>query len=254
MKEKSTPETNRNIFKFFEGLEDNAAFGFTIDETGRFVPVKKTCYTLFSGDLYPFVVFEEELSALNQYCFETAETLERNRLLAEEKLAAYRASEENDSPDGYCTRYELILSAEGKLFLWETIYWHAAQHLTTLLYAFLERTLHKIALLMKETSKEQPTNKPKDRLLSKLEQYLSKIFEDSDTLFAAAPEKKDVLEAARRLRNSTMHGGSFIQNPVNGDFEEERPALPFCLVEWIDTISYILWRAEAEYRRQTPIL
>lgn len=248
------------IYDFFKGLEDNAAFGFTIDEAGRFVPIKEPCYTLFCGDCYPFVVFEEELSALNQYCFETAETLKRNRLLAEEKLAAYRASEENDSPDGCCTRYELILSAEGKLSLWETIYWHAAQNLTALLYAFLERSLHKIALLIKERASEkqsavQSIEKTKSgRLLAKVEQYLSQIFENEEELFASSPEKKDILEAARRLRNSTMHGESFVQNPIHGNFEEERPTLSFCLVEWIDTISYILWRAEAEYRRQTPIL
>lgn len=254
MKEKSISETEQNIRIFFEGLEDNSAFGFTIDPKGHFVPIKTPCYTLFSSTLYPFVIFEEELSALNEYCYETAETLKRNRLLAEKQLEDYRAADENCSPDGNCTKYELVLSAESEFAMWETIGWHAARHLTALLYAFLERALHTIALLMKEASKEQPVQKPNGRRLSKVEQYLSKIFENAETLFAAAPAKKDVLEAARRLRNSTMHGESFRQHPIHDDFEEARSALPFTLVEWIDTVSYILWRAEAEYRRHTPLL
>lgn len=50
---------------FFEGLEHSSAFGFLLDEQGKFVPVKETCYQLYESDYYPFAEFADELRALN---------------------------------------------------------------------------------------------------------------------------------------------------------------------------------------------
>ena len=50
---------------FFEGLEHSSAFGFLLDEQGKFVPVKETCYQLYESDYYPFEEFVDELRALN---------------------------------------------------------------------------------------------------------------------------------------------------------------------------------------------
>lgn len=46
---------------FFEGLEHSSAFGFLLDEQGKFVPVKETCYQLYESDYYPLQNLADEL-------------------------------------------------------------------------------------------------------------------------------------------------------------------------------------------------
>lgn len=224
---------------FFEGIEDNSAFSFTLDEVGRFVPVKMTVYTLFCGEIYPFVAFEQELASLNQYAFEVSRILEKRWREAACRLEKYRREDPSLS-DLLCTPFELRMGAEDNLDMWETIAQDASRQMTALFYSFLERALHRTCLLIdRRPGEERPRY---DRSKSKIVQYFSILFgEEWETRSLLDSENLKILEMARKVRNDTMHGA--YEDAEN----RETRSLPFRLTELIDAVSYFLWAAEKAY-------
>ena len=90
---------------FFEGLEHSSAFGFLLDEQGKFVPVKETCYQLYESDYYPFAEFADELRALNDYCFLIAQAVNQEKERANQELIQTRAKPEKEFP-WLCSLYQ----------------------------------------------------------------------------------------------------------------------------------------------------
>lgn len=235
------------ICDFFEGIEDNSAFSFTIDDSGRFVPVKEPSYSIYAAEMYPFDIFENEMYAVNQYCCEVAQIVRRNYAAAKERLAYHRETEKEVGADGMCTKYELIMGAQSNVYMWQTIIENTACHLIVLVYSFLERALHKVFLLMQEDAGASTYPKEKNSRV-KIYRYLESIFGvDADVLFQASPRYMEILEDARRIRNRAMHG-SFLHNDQNDDYDEIRTNPSFRLIELLDTVSYILWMTEREYQ------
>ncbi len=238
-----------DVRKFFEGIEDNSAFCFTIDNNGNFVPVKEPSYSIYTGEIYPFVIFEEELYSINQYCYEISQVLFKNYDTSKEKLENYKDLNENYSLDGMCTKYELVMEAENKLYMWGDISESAVYHLIVLIYSFIERALHKIFLIFQENGNRQGMLTENNKTSkAKIYRYLEFIFGTSASdIFKDFPKSFEILENARKIRNSTLHG-SFLNNEINDDYEEVRISPSFSLTELINTVSYILWITEKRYK------
>ena len=138
---------------FFEGLEHSSAFGFLLDEQGKFVPVKETCYQLYESDYYPFAEFADELRALNDYCFLIAQAVNQEKERTNQQLIQTRVKPETEFPWlAPFTKTELLIGLEGESDQWEWAASISRAHLVILLYSFLEKTLKYLSEWFQEES------------------------------------------------------------------------------------------------------
>lgn len=130
---------------FFCGLEHSSAFGFLLDEQERFVPMKETCYHLYESDCYPFIIFADELRAINDYCFLIAQAVSQEKERANQALTQTRAKPEKEFPWlAPFTKNELLIGLEGENDQWEWAASISRAHLVILLYSFLEKSLKEV--------------------------------------------------------------------------------------------------------------
>ena len=229
---------------FFDGIEDNCAFCFIPDENGKFVPVKETKYHLFESDIYPFVIYEDELRALNQYCYETAQTVKRYIDDAADSFQSYARMDESEFDTEKFTKYEMMMSCQEETYLCERIAWHSSSHMVALFHSFLERALKKLWTdLFSEREKAAPA--PESHV--KLYKFIERIFGIPISEFGCqSPEIYQQLEMVRKYRNQVIHG-QFRTDGVNEEYEEGNELPPFRLIELIELVSSVLDLVELQY-------
>ena len=198
--------------EFFDGIEDNIAFSYTINENQELVPIKKCHYHLFNSNIYPFVIYEEELGSLNQYCYEITQIVKSRFHQAVREVAEYKNTDGRLTANKNFTNYEMLLGSQHNMYLWQEIAWHSACHLTVLLYSFLERALKKLYYdLFKETT--ATLHLPKGT--AKIYIYLAHIFQlHIHEWRQQEPNIYHLLELARKVRNGFVHG-NFQKNSVD---------------------------------------
>lgn len=208
--------------EFFEGLESNDAFSFMIDEnTDFFIPVKETNYHLFESNIYPFVVYADELRSLNQYCYQTAQSVKWYVKDAVENLQG-------------C---DMIDQQMDQLYLCERIIWHSSSHMVTLLYSFLERSL-KVFWTDMFCKDKSSSNFTKSKV--KLYAFMEKIFNLSVEEFGEQyPDIFQMLDCVRIYRNKVIHG-QFMNNEANDIYEEVWELPSFRMFEVLEMVSDIL--------------
>ena len=229
---------------FFNGIEDNSAFYFTFDENHNIVPVKEPDYHLFESSIYPFVIYHDELRSLNQYCYETAQTIKKYIGSVVSNFQRYAAMDESEFRTWDFTKYEMMMSCQGEMFLCERIVWHSSSHLVTLLYSFLERALKKLWTdMFLEHSKSAVSSKSNVKLYV----FIERIFSVSiDEFGQKYPDIYQRLETVRKYRNQVIHG-QFRTNEASDEYEEINELPPFRLIELIELISSVLDLVEWEY-------
>lgn len=236
---------------FFKDIEENHAFCFTMDEKGRFVPVKEPKYHLFESDIYPFLIFQEELSALNQYCYETAQSVKRYVAGAMDNFQWHRDREESYLTFPIFTKHEIMLSCIEEMYLCERMVWHSASHLVVLLYSFLERAIKKIWMDMFCEDEKKIVFSPSH---VKLYAWIEKIFCMSiHELSEKYPDIYQQIDLVRKYRNRIVHGMfKFVED--NEEYEEVKELPPFQLIELIELISTTLDLVEMEYLAKTNLV
>lgn len=200
---------------FFEGLEHSSAFGFLLDEQGKFVPVKETCYQLYESDYYPFAEFADELRALNDYWFLIAQAVNQEKERANQELIQTRAKPEKEFPWlAPFTKTELLIGLEGESDQWEWAASISRAHLVILLYSFLEKTL----------------------------KYLSEWFQEESIL----TQKK----SSRKIRNQFAHENLEGDLPaLPEELSAEKASHKLKLVELIDVVGKVLKLTEEVYEK-----
>lgn len=190
---------------FWEGLEESSAFSYTYNEKGEPVQASRTLYSLFTADGYPFVVFEDELRAVNDYCCEAARAVRKRYITAKEAVREHKEHPAGrQDPWISFTPYEVLMGLETEQKAWEWLYCDILEdHLIELLYAFAEKCLKRI---WRETGEKKPPAAGAARR-PKLLRYLCAITGVQESQLAAElREAFQVLEAARRRRNQFAHG------------------------------------------------
>lgn len=235
---------------FFEGLEHSSAFGFLLDEQGKFVPVKETCYQLYESDYYPFAEFADELRALNDYCFLIAQAVNQEKERANQELIQTRAKPEKEFPWlAPFTKTELLIGLEGESDQWEWVASISRAHLVILLYSFLKKTLKYLSEWFQE---ESILTQKKSKGEPKLYSYLYAILGiDKPKFYEQYREIAEILDASRKIRNQFAHE----------NLEGDLPALPeelsiekashkLKLVELIDVVGKVLRLTEEVYEKE----
>lgn len=107
---------------FFKGLEDRSAFSFYFDDSGKAIPVKETDYIIYEGDIFPMVIFGDELRALNDYCYKIVTVAEEEQANIKERLDYYIKEERNPSAEyTEFTPYEMQISLKEQQNQWNWI-------------------------------------------------------------------------------------------------------------------------------------
>lgn len=107
---------------FFKGLEDSSAFSFYFDDSGKAIPVKETDYIIYEGDIFPMVIFGDELRALNDYCYKIVTAAEEEQANIKERLDYYIKEERNPSAEyTEFTPYEMQISLKEQQNQWNWI-------------------------------------------------------------------------------------------------------------------------------------
>ena len=229
---------------FFANIEDNGAFCFSFDDNHKIIPNKDTKYHLFESDIYPFIIYHDKLRSLNQYCYETAQTIRRYISEAINTYKTYIATAESEFYTEPFTKHEILIGCQEEMYLCERIVWYSSSHIVTLLYSFLERTLKKlwtdIFLEKIQTSILSKSN-------VKLYVYIEKIFGVPVSEFSQKyAEIYRKLEIVRKYRNQVNYG-KFRIGEFNDEYEEVNELPPFQLIELIELISNILDLVELKY-------
>ena len=163
--------------KFFDGIEDNNAFCFVLEDGFRFVPAGEPGYRLYMGEAYPFVILADELRALNQYACETARAVQNYVGERENSFAEWEALPEDACDRLGCTKVELLLSCEQERALCDQLAWQAAGQLLCLLYSFLERALKRLRAEL-FAGEAPPLPRSRVRLYAELEGVFGSTMED----------------------------------------------------------------------------
>jgi len=237
---------------FFEGLEHSKSFSFMINDNGNMVPKKDVQYTLFEGEYFPFVLFAEELHAINDYCYTVINSIESECGKANEEVIKQRKEQRSDDVFFRFTSYEMLMGLEEDLYTWRWIYDITAAHLVVLLYAYLEKTLKYIYKWYVEEKIIKPSSNNKKT--PKMFKLIYNILETNKRDFIqTAPEIYNILENARKMRNNFAHDNL---EGKNLDFHEdyiyaERSFMPtFKLTNLFDAITLILFNVEKIYIRK----
>lgn len=235
---------------FFENLEDSSAFSFYFDSTGKPVQVKNTDYILFQSEMFPMLLFEDELRALNDYCYKivTAVTEELNEI--QERFDYY--SKDNLSFSGHMefTPYEMQMSLQDQQSQWEWITDVTTGHLAILLYSFLEKTLKYIYKWFIE-EKIITTQYKKKR--PKVYFWLYNILEIDEEIFQERyREVHNALEEFRKIRNNFAHDNLEGVERESEDYIYEKRMLKSSvrLIDFITSISIILYEIEKIYKKK----
>lgn len=239
----------RNIkLDFFDDIEDNSSFSFIFDDNDVLIPVKETKYHLFSGDIYPFAIYNDELEALNQYFYETVQIIKYSLNEAFENFEKYHSMDERKFDTTLYTKYEMLMSCEHIIYTWKRIAWYSSSHFIVLLHSFLERALKKLLTDM-FSENEKKIYSPKKKI-AKVFLCIERIFDMSiDDFSKKYNEIYQQLVVFNEYRNKTVHGEFKINksNNENNVYEEVYDFPPFKLIEIIDTISTILDMVEWQY-------
>lgn len=189
---------------FFENLEDSSAFSFYFDEEGKPVQVKDTDYIIYKGDIFPMIVFADELWTLNDYCYKIVTTTEKELENIKERLDYY-IKEEQEPSIRYIefTPYEMQMSLEAQQSQWKWIADVTAGHLVILLYSFLEKTLKYI---YKWFTEEKIITLKYNKKKPKIYFWLYNILEmDEEKFQEKYGEVYDILDECRKIRNHFAH-------------------------------------------------
>lgn len=240
---------------FFENLEDSSAFGFCFDNAGKPVQVKKTDYILYEGDIFPLILFSDELRALNDYCYKIVIATGEELTNIKARMDYYRKEERKDSfkYSGF-TVYEMQMGLEMEQNQWEWVADVSAGHLVILLYSFLEKTLKYIykwfieeKLIMPKYTKKKP----------KVFFWLYNILEMNEETFQERySEVYRILDQCRKIRNQFAHDNLEGAEESDEDYIYERRELKmdFRLVDFITIISIILYEIEKTYKDKQGII
>ena len=236
---------NNMKFVFFDDIEDNIVFSYIFDEDGVFVPFKTPKYNLFYGMRYPFTEYEEEMKALNQYCYEVAQIVKIRYNSSLDDLEKYKNLDSYYFWGKEFTQYEMVMSCKHEIYLWENIVWHSVCHIVSLLYSFLERALKRLWIdVFKPNAIEENKHK---KGIAKIYYYIECIFNMSiDDFSEEYCELYNQLEIIRKYRNEYIHG-NFEYNDINNDYEEIKIFPPFKLIEFLNTITKVLDMVEWQY-------
>lgn len=236
---------------FFDNLEDSSAFFFYFDDVGKPVQVKNTDYILYEGDIFPMVMFGNELRALNDYCYKIVTATGEELTNIKERLVYYSKEEQRFSFD--CmefTPYEMKMLLAIEQSQWEWIADVTAGHLVILLYSFLEKTLKYV---YKWFAEEKLITFRYMKKVPKVYFWLYHILEvDEKTFQEQYRDVYSILDKCRKIRNHFAHDNLEGVEEPDKDSVYERKELQesFRLVDFITIISIIFYEIEKVYKEK----
>lgn len=236
---------------FFENLEDSNAFSFYFDKKGKLIQMKKTDYIIYEGNMFPMVVFGNELRALNDYCYKIVTATKEDLANIRERLDNYIKKEQDPSLRyEEFTPYEIQMSLETTQDQWKWIADVTAGHLVILLYSFLEKKLKYIYGWFTEEKIITLKYKKKN---PKVYFWLYNILGmDEETFREKYKEVYDILDKCRKIRNHFAHDNLEGAEKSDEDYIYEKRELQasFRLVDLITSISIILYEIEKAYLKK----
>ncbi|MGI6012190.1 MAG: hypothetical protein ACOX8H_11970 [Ruminococcus sp.] len=231
--------------KFWDGLKHSSAFSFAFDGQGKTVQAEETEYFLYEAGSFPFVIFEEELHALNDYCYMLATQVEREAQRQRERKKEMEIQRQDRSIDD-----EWLMSAESERGKWSWLSDITIPYTVILLHSFLEKTMKYIFDVF---DKE---NRFTDRPLIKrpyLYSWICSVLGMSKKEFEREyPSVFCILDECRKIRNNFAHE-SLEGVRLDGDYAyEERKLDPsFRLIDFISAITFILHETEKMYEKNS---
>lgn len=238
--------------KFWDGLKHSSAFSFYFDKNGKCIQAEETDYILYEGDIFPFTVFGDELHALNDYCFGIVKQVKdeiewysnRKNEISEESYAFIEKEHE-------VTNYELLMEIESESYKWEWIADITSAHLVILVYSFLEKTMKYVHKIFKEDGRITVNSGVKRPYLY---MWICNIFGKTEDKFRIEyADIFDVLEECRKIRNNFAHDnleGIERDSEQNYEYETRKLASSFRLIDFISTITLILYEVEKIYKKE----
>jgi hypothetical protein len=231
---------------FFDGLENSSAFGYTLDDNGKLIPVQQVNYSLWDAEYFPFVVLGDELQSLNDYCYIIKNAIQSEFEKAIEDVDAHKCvpKDFNHEYHGF-TPHEVLLGLEQEMYKWQWLKDITATHLIILLYAYLEKTLKYICRLFFEEGIIKTKRKSKD---DKLSNYISIIADaDIENRILNVQDKLNLINEARKIRNNFAHDnleGFDLDEEADYIYDNRALVPPFKLIVFIDAIANILKTVE----------
>lgn len=237
--------------KFWDGLKYSSEFLYFTDESGKLIEPEEAGYRLYDSDLFPFIVFADELQSLNDYCCRIVEAVEQE--LDEWSESCTEVMENGVKQPGLFTEQEFLFGIEYEKHKWEWISGITSAHLVILLYSYLEKTVKYIYKFLKQSNivlQKQALKRPY------LYSMLYNIFGKSEKEFRAEyTDIFNILEECRKIRNRFAHDNleGAERNEEEDYIYEVRKLEPvFRLIDFISAITDILYKIESVYERAVP--
>lgn len=236
------------MVNFWNGLKHSSAFLFTFGDHGEVVQKDKTDYILYESNVFPFVIFEDELKALNDYCYTAAQVVgQEKQAMTDEKDKVKRLVESgNFKGTSAFTGYEIMLGLNDEERKWEWLSDITIPHMIILLYSFLEKTVKYVYKIFREEKRivyYSSIKKPK------LYKEIYSILGLSEENFKMQnPEIFRILEEARRIRNNFAHDnleGAETESDYAETVRKQEPS--FQLIDFMSAISFLLYKMEEIY-------
>lgn len=231
----------KNNIGFFEGLKQSEAFGFTMNQSGEFIPIDNPNYCFYDGSTYPFVEFADELKSLNDYCYAVSQLIHKKRTQSGEAVEKQRrkSGKFEDFGAGF-TSAEIMMGLEDEDFKWGWLSDITGAHLVILLYSFLEKTLKYICKCYLDEKLKDPDYKKKRPAVN---YYLYNILgTDEESFQKSEPEIYRILNEARKMRNNFAHDNLEGEDSDDGNHRNAEP--DFKLIDLINTVSSVLYQVE----------
>lgn len=232
---------------FLDGLMHSNAFGFIIDESEVSVPIGEPQYNLFTSDYFPFVVLSSELWALNDYCYAILMASTGELKSINEQIRVANDKHNMLEQDNMFTRYELIDGLEEEKAQWQWITDITAAHLVILLYSFLEKSLKYIYEWFVQDSIIYPQYTIRT---PKIYYWIYNVLGlDERTFRMEYKETYLIIEGCRKIRNNFAHDNLEGVEREGNDYvyDERKLDVSFKFIDFIDTISKLLWEIEQYY-------
>lgn len=233
---------------FWNGLKHSSAFLFGFGDHGEIIQADKTDYILYEASVFPFVIFEDELKAINDYCYTVFQAVRQERQTrTDEKDEAKRLIESgqfNDTPE--YTSCELMMGLDSEEYKWEWLSDITIPHMVILLYSFLEKTVKYVYKIFREEKRIEHYSSIKKPKLYKGIYGILDLSEDDFKM--QYPEIFRILEEARRIRNNFAHD-NLEGIETESDYAEaiRKPNPSFRLIDLMNAISVLLYEIEEIY-------
>jgi hypothetical protein len=227
---------------FFDGLESSSAFGYTFDDNDELIPAHQVNYSLWDAESFPFVMLDDELKSLNDYCYIIKNSIQSEFEKATDDVDAHKCVPKDFNHEyRNFTSHEVLMGLEQEMYKWQWLKDITAAHLIILLYAYLEKTFKYICRLFFEEGIIKTKRKSKD---GKLSNYISIIADvDIENRIQNVQDKLNLINEAGKIRNNFAHDNlEGVDSDEEADYIYDNRAFapPFKLIEFIDAIASIL--------------